>query len=299
MIGFLRETARLVVDPWRRLDHWPRAVIAALPAWGLAMAVIFGAVPFWSLSGGAASAALPPVVAPPVPGAMATMRYEDGDVVLYARGVDGSWAEIKPLNQDEAPGQFAKFAATSPDRRLVSYVKADDQLMNNARITVVDIATGEERDLATIPAGFFPATPVWSPDASRLAFAKKNGDYVELWVVHIATGELVPVPTEEPISPQAFYGSNPNPLVWSEDGASLSFDIPDQTGRRMVHYNVDLNSGKLKKKQGEELPEKQPCELPIFSQNDPRWADAVMQELGDTIGAAGCALTSTAMVLNF
>ncbi|MGH2533446.1 MAG: SpaA isopeptide-forming pilin-related protein [Thermomicrobiales bacterium] len=302
MIDFVRETGRLAglaIEPWRRLDHWLRAVIAALPAWGLALAVAFGAFPFWSLSGGEASAALPPVVAPPVPGAMATMRYEDGGVVLYARGVDGSWEEIKPLDDGEAPGQFAKFATTSPDRRLVSYVKADDQLMSNARISVVDIATGQERDLATIPTGFFPVTPVWSPDASRLAFAQKSGEHVELWVIHIATGELVPVPTEEPISPRAFYGSNPSPLVWAEDGESLSFDMPDQSGRRMVHYNVDVDSGKQKKREGNELPEEEPCDLPVFSQNDPRWADTVMRELGDTIGAAGCALTSTAMVLNF
>ncbi len=41
------------------------------------------------------------------------------------------------------------------------------------------------------------------------------------------------------------------------------------------------------------------CSMPIFSQNDPSWRNTVMQAAGDSIGNFGCAVTSTAMVLNF
>src|SRR5262249_21073801 len=41
------------------------------------------------------------------------------------------------------------------------------------------------------------------------------------------------------------------------------------------------------------------CGVPTFSQNDPAWQAAVMKSGADTIGGAGCALTSTAMLLNY
>ena len=39
--------------------------------------------------------------------------------------------------------------------------------------------------------------------------------------------------------------------------------------------------------------------VPLYSQNDPRWEDFIMQTCGRTIGQAGCALTSSAMVFKF
>lgn len=39
--------------------------------------------------------------------------------------------------------------------------------------------------------------------------------------------------------------------------------------------------------------------VPLFSQNDPAWKNDVMQTCGLTIGAAGCALTSAAMVFKY
>ncbi len=41
------------------------------------------------------------------------------------------------------------------------------------------------------------------------------------------------------------------------------------------------------------------CSLQVFSQNDPRWRNAIMQSAGDSMGNFGCALNSTAMVLNY
>lgn len=39
--------------------------------------------------------------------------------------------------------------------------------------------------------------------------------------------------------------------------------------------------------------------VPAFSQNDPRWRNNIMQTCNRTIGQAGCALTSTAMVFKY
>jgi hypothetical protein len=41
------------------------------------------------------------------------------------------------------------------------------------------------------------------------------------------------------------------------------------------------------------------CSMPAFSQNDPSWRNVIMQAAGDSIGNFGCAVTSTAMVLNY
>jgi len=40
-------------------------------------------------------------------------------------------------------------------------------------------------------------------------------------------------------------------------------------------------------------------DVPLFNQNDPAWRNNIMQTCGQTIGAAGCALTSTAMVFKY
>lgn len=40
-------------------------------------------------------------------------------------------------------------------------------------------------------------------------------------------------------------------------------------------------------------------DVPLFSQNDPAWKNNVMQTCGQTIGVAGCALTSVAMVFKY
>jgi len=39
--------------------------------------------------------------------------------------------------------------------------------------------------------------------------------------------------------------------------------------------------------------------VPLYSQNDPRWKNSVMQTCGRTVGQAGCALTSAAMVFKY
>lgn len=39
--------------------------------------------------------------------------------------------------------------------------------------------------------------------------------------------------------------------------------------------------------------------VPTFSQNDSRWKDKIMKTCNQTIGVAGCALTSTAMVFKY
>lgn len=41
------------------------------------------------------------------------------------------------------------------------------------------------------------------------------------------------------------------------------------------------------------------CAMPVFSQNDPSWRNILMYAAGDSIGNFGCAVTSTAMVLNY
>src|SRR5207249_10948433 len=42
-----------------------------------------------------------------------------------------------------------------------------------------------------------------------------------------------------------------------------------------------------------------PCGVPVFSQNDPAWRQQIMRVGGDSIGGFGCALTATAMLLNY
>jgi hypothetical protein len=173
---------------------------------------------------------------------------------------------------------FEKFVALSPDGRQVAYVTADDLMMRNARLWLVDADGANRRLLATFPRDFWVAPLAWAPDSRRLAFVRVGqDDGLELWALDTRTGAQSLVLADSPLRPQLFYGPVSDPVRWSADGLRL-VDVDSSTAS---------SSATL------------PCSVPLFAQNDPRWRDEVMQTCGLTIGQAGCALTSAAMAFNY
>ena len=173
---------------------------------------------------------------------------------------------------------FEKFVALSPDGRQVVYATADDLMMRNTHLWLVNVQGASRRLLATFPEDFWVAPLVWSPDSRRLAFVRVGtGGQLELWTLDTYTGMQNMALTSPSLHPESFYAAVSNPIRWSSDGLHLDCDAPE----------VALPQATL------------PCSVPLLAQNDPRWRDEVMQTCDKTIGEAGCALTSAAMVFNY
>ena len=173
---------------------------------------------------------------------------------------------------------FEKFIALSPDGQHVAYVTADDLMMRNTRLWVVDVESMQRRLLAVFPGDFWVAPLVWDPDGRYIAFVRVGqGGELGLWTLDAHTGAQRPATLGVSLRPELFYGSSSNPVRWSAEGLHLA-----QADPGLMYPQAEL-----------------PCSVPLFAQNDPTWRDDVMQTCDMTIGQAGCALTSSAMAFSY
>lgn len=126
--------------------------------------------------------------------------------------------------------------------------------------------------------------------------APEGSEWVDVdgTLVPIAPGTTVKVELEQFLYPPDSLGA-PEGTVWGTaegqavplaPGVSIPLEVPQ---RLMEWPEADVP-----------LPDVTILlDVPLFSQNDPAWKNNVMQTCGQTIGAAGCALTSAAMVFKY
>jgi hypothetical protein len=112
--------------------------------------------------------------------------------------------------------------------------------------------------------------------------------------VPIAPGVTIPLELEQFLYPPDSLGA-PEGTVWGTangqevplaPGVSISLEEPQKLSEWPERDVPALDATIL-------------LDVALFSQNDPAWKNNVMQTCGQTIGAAGCALTSTAMVFKY
>ncbi|MHB8644168.1 MAG: choice-of-anchor D domain-containing protein [Thermomicrobiales bacterium] len=228
---------------------------------------------------------------------------------------------------------FASLVSLSPDGSRIAYVTASNEALDDAHIWSLDVANPSQRqELASVPKGMWVVRPAWSADSKQIAFVRYNDQQaalgqsqLELWIAEVG-GQPRKVASPAELRPEGFYGDVSQPLCWSQDNRSVLFSsvtsVVNQgarptgtarvattaTGPRQVAVNVLTGSTEAVTTVAP-VPgaTRQPaagaavgaCGLPPFSQNDPTWRNVIMQSSGDTIGQYGCAVTASAMLLNY
>jgi dipeptidyl aminopeptidase/acylaminoacyl peptidase len=129
----------------------------------------------------------------------------------------------------------------SPDGKqiVISRVKSPKaDYWTTSDISVVDVASGDVKDLATTPAA--EAQPRYSPDGKWIAFS--TSDNPPRW----ARSDLISVMPAEGGTPRALAASfdvQPNLIGWSADGKRVYFSEGRGTGTGL--YAVDLAANKI------------------------------------------------------
>jgi len=135
------------------------------------------------------------------------------------RGGLGKVVDILGLSSSQPPGERrlthdlrAVHPAYSPDGKAIAFTRNGGGNMN---LAVMDIATGDTRDLTAFESGEQAATPAWSPDGSRIAFSLyRPGGTREIVSIPPGGGEIETLVS----SP----GTDRDPC-WTQDGTGLVF----------------------------------------------------------------------------
>ncbi|MCC6626330.1 MAG: hypothetical protein IT340_02890 [Chloroflexi bacterium] len=273
--------------------------------------------------------------AAPVPAPVAVRQTggPDGRTRIALR--DG--VQLQPVAEAPAsqlPGQFAKLAVPSPDRERVVYVTAKDSGLNGAALLIAD-KSGQPNQGPPLER-LWPAKPVWCQtkpgDPGKLALVTatqagggKSG--LELRIIdwtdqQLQAKKVLDGATANGFTPSIFYGSHETPLLWWDNCNAVKYTGPD--GKRWL---VDTRgTGSVSEIRTFNLPDApavsaqskptSSCELGLFSQNDPQWAQTPLGvasggvpapaaaagasgPAAPTIGANGCTLGAVAAVFGY
>lgn len=173
----------------------------------------------------------------------------DGRTVVFRaerNGRTGLWLldlaskNIKQLTQVENPEGYEGNASWSPDSRTIAFtrvapVAGDASGDFHARIRLVDVATGSQRDLGILwTEKSEMRDPVWTPDGRRMAFvaaspASPRGG--RLWIVDASGGKATPFSAE---------GVTTMAPALAPDGKRVAFLARDSANRLQV-WALDLS----------------------------------------------------------
>jgi peptidase C39-like protein len=199
---------------------------------------------------------------------------------------------------------FDSLLSVSADGKRIAYVTAGDEVLDDAQILYLNVARPDQVHLvASIAGGLLPIRPVWSSDASQIAYVvsrQKQGNSVyQVLAAPAAGGPAIDLATLPPATFDRIHSSS---LCVTSTGAINLVPTPTPTVERAAAEiatpapkSVPSPSPTTERSSGGATP----CAMPVLSQNDPRWRNGVMLPYGDSIGGDGCALTSTAMILNY
>jgi len=227
--------------------------------------------------------------------------FSDGQTTMI-RLSNPDYTDMHVLRTEPAnalSGMFDPLLSLSGDNSRLAYVTASDELLDNAHVDYVDVSNpGTPVELASVPKGLWVVKPAWSPDHLKLAFIELNQgaglpDQFELWIADTAA-QPAAAAKEADVDANNFTNGNSASLCWTAAGQvvivpSATLALASPTAAPTLASPTSSPSAATGSR----------CGVPIFSQNDPAWRAQIMKTGTDSIGGYGCALTSTAMLLNY
>jgi hypothetical protein len=192
--------------------------------------------------------------------------------------------------------------SVAPDGQKLVYLTTGQAGSTGSAIWMINYDGTGQHKLSGFPDQRLWTAPfVWSADSKQLAYVIISPEgQLELWRMNSdGIGREPVLQNSASFRPEIFSGDNHNVLSWSPDGKYLEYI--DRTGDPFHKYSVDLATNKVA---SVDVPAAKPegpkkLNVPLYSQMDPRWQANSLGVCGTTIGAQGCALTSTAMVFKY
>jgi hypothetical protein len=244
------------------------------------------------------------------PDHVASLFSDDENTLIRISNLD--YSDLHVLRVEPAatlPGMFDALLALSSDSRRLAYVTASDELMNDARIQYLDVGSPDSvHALVQVPGGLAPVRPAWSPGGDQLAYvtghplsAFRPAGF-EVWTVR-ADGSVPPQKVAD--LPLDVFAQGHSASLCFTAGGQIGLlqgveSAPGQPGPSPLGSPASAARTEAPSPSAGASPRNgSPCGVPVLSQNDPSWQSTIMQAGGDSIGGFGCALTSTAMLLNY
>jgi serine/threonine protein kinase len=159
----------------------------------------------------------------------------DGDSLVFWRNilgdyriimVDGSGAEVQLTDHDSKWPSWCK----DPSKPWIIYEdRADEGKIN---IWLIDLAN--DRKARRLTNGGNDRGPEWSPDCSSFTFFRKTGNYDDIFIFNLASGESRQLTN----TPEADEWT----VRWSSDGKSLVYNqLRDTDGDGFINTNKDVS----------------------------------------------------------
>jgi len=156
----------------------------------------------------------------------------------------------------------------SPDGREIVFVRGENLASPTEAaedVYVVNVAGGTARRLTRTPPGIFEAAPTWSPDGSRIAFARMTNttQFDGKATIHVinadGTGEKLALAN-------TLFAVAPYSLAWSPDGGTLAFETSSMLGCTSISL-LEIATGAVKPLTS--------CSRPRESTVAPNWQPAL------------------------